>query len=205
MLFSNHIATVSNSIDSIQNRIDELEAQLKVLRADKSTLEAELQTVLTLEGAAESAINQAQSFIGAAESLHRPDLIATFWQAMATLQNGPVMGQLPPAPTAETETEPTTPITPPPAPSSPEPEQPAGISQVEPATPTPSSPVPSSLITEAITQQEDGFNAAGATLAELKRFVRSHQPDSTTKLMGSLASRKTWQLAAEKLKQRLIQ
>lgn len=199
MLFATHIATLSASVNTIQSQMDELENQLKALRAEKSGLEAELQTVLTLEGAAESAINQAQSFIRAAESLHRPDLVATFWDAMATLQ-GKVMGQLPPAPTAETETEPTTPITPPPAPSSPEPEQPAGISQVEPATPT-----PSSLITEAITQQEDGFNAAGATLAELKRFVRSHQPDSTTKLTGNLASRKTWQIAAEKLKQRLIQ
>lgn len=191
MLFATHIATLSASVNTIQSQMDELENQLKALRAEKSGLEAELQTVLTLEGAAESAINQAQSFIRAAESLHRPDLVATFWDAMATLQ-GKSSPQLPPAPQTDNQTETVAPITPPPAPTA--------DNQTETTTQS------SSQIAETLTQQESGkVDTAGASLAELKRFVRSHQPDSTTKLTGNLASRKTWQIAAEKLKQRLIQ
>ena len=184
MLFATHISTLTASVNTIQSQIDELENQLKALRADKANLEAELQTVLTLEGAAESAINQAQSFIGAANSLDRQDLIATFWDAMATLQNGSVMGQLPPAPTAKTETEPTTPITLPPAPQ----ELTETDSQPEQTTPT-LSPAPNN----------PEFDPTTVPLATLKSFVRKHQPDSKTKLLGSLTQRKTWQLAATKL------
>jgi len=104
MLFTQHINALNSGITSIQSRIDELEAILKGLRNDKTNLEAELQTVLTLEGAAESAINQAQSFVNAADSMGRTDLIATFWQAMDAMQKGAI-AQLPESP----EPEPTNP------------------------------------------------------------------------------------------------
>ncbi|MFM6208506.1 hypothetical protein, partial [Planktothrix sp.] len=113
MLFTQHTERLKRSIVGIQTQIDELEAQLKALRNDKANLEAELQTVLTLEGAAESAISQSQSFINAADSMGRTDLIETFWQAMDAMK-APNTPQLPEAPETDStpESEPTNPIEP---------------------------------------------------------------------------------------------
>lgn len=202
MLFAQHAQQLQSGISSIQSRIDELEALLKGLRNDKSQLEAELQTVLTLEGAAESAINQAQSFVNAAESLGRNDLIDTFWQAMDAMKNGAI-AKLPEAtePDATEATEPTNPIEP-------------DTNPVQPDTIT----VEATEATEATEQEPDtvpdttpqngkqplsvgsaAFNPSEALLDDLKRYVRSYQDDDTTRQYGTLTRRSTWETAAKKL------
>lgn len=198
MLFTQHINALNSGITSIQSRIDELEAILKGLRNDKTNLEAELQTVLTLEGAAESAINQAQSFVNAADSMGRTDLIATFWQAMDAMQKGAI-AQLPesPEPVTTPEPEPT-----------PEPQSPTDdvitvevTPEPEPTiTPTTSEPIPEFQDSKA--PQSVGsaaFSTKDATLEELKEYVRNFQSDDKTKVHGKLSQRSTWVMAAKQL------
>lgn len=198
MLFTQHVNNLTASVNSIQNRIDELEAILKGLRNDKSNLEAELQQILTLEGAAESAINQAQMFINAAESLNRDDLIETFWQAMNAMQKGAI-AQLPesPEPVTTPEPEPT-----------PEPQSPTDdvitvevTPEPEPTiTPTTSEPIPEFQDSKA--PQSVGsaaFSTKDATLEELKEYVRNFQSDDKTKVHGKLSQRSTWVMAAKQL------
>ena len=197
MLFTQHINALNSGITSIQSRIDELETILKGLRNDKTNLEAELQTVLTLEGAAESAINQAQSFLNAADSLDRTDLIATFWQAMDAMQKGAI-AQLPesPEPVTTTEPEPVNPIEPDTNPVQPDIITVEVTPDPEPSTPTTPDPmtqngkVPQSVGSAA-------FSTKDATLEELKEYVRSHQTDDKTKAHGQLSQRSTWVLAAK--------
>lgn len=202
MLFTQHINTLNSGISSIQSRIDELEALLKGLRNDKATLEAELQTVLTLEGAAESALSQSQSFINAAESLGRTDLIETFWQAMDAMKNGAI-AKLP-------ETTPENETTPEPEPT-PEPQNPTDdddaitvevtdtdfTPEPEP-TPTPT-PTPTSEHEHQPQSVGSAFNTKDATLEEIKAYVRSHQSDDKTKTQGSLTRKSTWVMAAKQI------
>ena len=214
MLFAQHAQQLQSGISSIQTRIDELEALLKGLRNDKATLEAELQTVLTLEGAAESAINQAQSFVNAAESLGRNDLIETFWQAMDAMKNGAI-AKLPEAPETDStpESEPTNPIEPDTNPVQ------ADIITVEATEATEQKPdtVPDTNPTQPDTLPDTvpdttpqngkqplsvgsaAFNPSEASLDELKRYVRTYQDDDVTRQYGTLTRRSTWEVAAKKL------
>lgn len=197
MLFTQHINTLNSGITSIQNRIDELEAILKGLRNDKTNLEAELQTVLTLEGAAESAINQAQSFVNAADSMGRTDLIATFWQAMDAMQKGAI-AQLPSA-TPEPEPE----YTPEPSPSpepevTPEPEPKTEVITVE-VIEQPEPTTEPEVITQPESVGSGAFSTKDATLEELKEYVRNLQTDDKTKAHGKLSQRSTWVMAAKSL------
>lgn len=156
-----------------------------------STFEAELQTVLTLEGAAESAINQAQSFVNAADSMGRTDLIATFWQAMDAMQKGAI-AQLPESPEPEPTPEPQSPtddvitveVTPEPEPTTP--------TTPDPMTETQNGKVPQSVGSAA-------FSTKDATLEELKEYVRNFQSDDKTKVHGKLSQRSTWVMAAKQL------
>ena len=206
MLFTQHTDRLTASINGIQSHIDTLEAQLKALRNDKTNLEAQLQTVLTLEGAAESAINQAQSFVNAADSLGRTDLIATFWDAMDTMK-GYAIAQLPesPEPITTPEPEPVNPIEPDTNPVQPD------IITVE-VTPEPDTipdTIPDTNPVEPDTTHQTGkqplsvgsavFNPSTASLDGLKRYVRSYQDDDTTRHFGTLTRRSTWEHAAKKL------
>ncbi len=201
MLFTQHINTLNSGISSIQSRIDELEALLKGLRNDKATLEAELQTVLTLEGAAESALSQSQSFINAAESLGRTDLIETFWQAMDAMKNGAI-AKLPEAPETDSIPEPE----PTPEPQNPTDDDDAITVEVtdtdftpEPEpTPTPT-PTPTSEHEHQPQSVGSAFNTKDATLEEIKAYVRSHQSDDKTKTQGSLTRKSTWVMAAKQI------
>ena len=201
MLFTQHTDRLTASINGIQSRIDELEAILKGLRNDKTNLEAELQTVLTLEGAAESAINQAQSFLNAADSLDRADLIATFWQAMDAMQKGAI-AKLPqsPEPITTPEPEPIYPIQPDTNPAQ------TDIITVEATEPD---TIPDTNPVEPDTNHQNGkqplsvgsaaFNPSSASLDDIKRYVRSYQDDNTTRHFGTLTRRSTWEHAAKKL------
>jgi hypothetical protein len=201
MLFTQHTDRLTASIVGIQSHIDTLEAQLKALRNDKTNLEAELQTVLTLEGAAESAINQAQSFINAADSLNRTDLIATFWDAMDAMK-GYAIAQLPesPEPVTTPEPEPVNPIEPDTNPAQ------TDIITVEATIPD---TIPDTNPVEPDTNHQNGkqplsvgsavFNPSTASLDGLKRYVRSYQDDDTTRHFGTLTRRSTWEHAAKKL------
>ena len=206
MLFTQHTDRLTASIMGIQSHIDELENQLKALRNDKTNLEAQLQTVLTLEGAAESAINQAQSFLNAADSLDRADLIATFWQAMDAMQKGAI-AKLPqsPEPITTPEPEPVNPIEPDTNPVQPD------IITVE-VTPEPDTipdTIPDTNPVEPDTTHQTGkqplsvgsaaFNPSSASLDDIKRYVRSYQDDNTTRHFGTLTRRSTWEHAAKKL------
>ena len=206
MLFTQHTDRLTASINGIQSHIDTLEAQLKALRNDKTNLEAQLQTVLTLEGAAESAINQAQSFLNAADSLGRTDLIATFWDAMDTMK-GYAIAQLPesPEPITTPEPEPVNPIEPDTNPVQPD------IITVE-VTPEPDTipdTIPDTNPVEPDTTHQTGkqplsvgsaaFNPSSASLDDIKRYVRSYQDDDTTRHFGTLTRRSTWEHAAKKL------
>ena len=206
MLFTQHTDRLTASINGIQSHIDTLEAQLKALRNDKTNLEAQLQTVLTLEGAAESAINQAQSFVNAADSLGRTDLIATFWDAMDTMK-GYAIAQLPesPEPITTPEPEPVNPIEPDTNPVQPD------IITVE-VTPEPDTipdTIPDTNPVEPDTTHQTGkqplsvgsaaFNPSSASLDDIKRYVRSYQDDDTTRHFGTLTRRSTWEHAAKKL------
>ena len=206
MLFTQHTDRLTASINGIQSHIDTLEAQLKALRNDKTNLEAQLQTVLTLEGAAESAINQAQSFVNAADSLGRTDLIATFWDAMDAMQKGAI-AQLPesPEPVTTPEPEPVNPIEPDTNPVQPD------IITVE-VTPEPDTipdTIPDTNPVEPDTTHQTGkqplsvgsaaFNPSSASLDDIKRYVRSYQDDDTTRHFGTLTRRSTWEHAAKKL------
>ena len=201
MLFTQHTDRLTASINGIQSRIDELEAILKGLRNDKTNLEAELQPVLTLEGAAESAINQAQSFLNAADSLDRADLIATFWQAMDAMQKGAI-AKLPqsPEPITTPEPEPIDPIQPDTNPAQ------TDIITVEATEPD---TIPDTNPVEPDTNHQNGkqplsvgsaaFNPSSASLDDIKRYVRSYQDDNTTRHFGTLTRRSTWEHAAKKL------
>ena len=213
MLFTQHINTLNSGITAIQSRIDELEAILKGLRNDKSNLEAELQTVLTLEGAAESAISQSQSFINAADSMGRTDLIETFWQAMDAMKNGAI-AQLPEAtPEPTPEPEPTNPIEPDTNPVQ------AGIITVEateateqkPDTVPDANPTQPDTLPDTVpdTTPQNGkqplsvgsavFNTKDASMEELKAYVRSFWNDDKIKQHGSLTRRSTWVHAAKQI------
>jgi len=201
MLFTQHTDRLTASIVGIQSHIDELENQLKALRGDKSSLESELQTVLTLEGAAESAINQAQSFVNAADSMGRTDLIATFWQAMDAMQKGAI-AQLPESPEniTTTEPEPVNPIQPDTNPAQ------TDIITVEATEPD---TIPDTNPIETDTNHQNGkqplsvgsaaFDPSQASLDDLKRYVRSYQDDDKTRHFGTLTRRTTWETAAKKL------
>jgi len=201
MLFTQHTDRLTASIVGIQSHIDTLEAQLKALRNDKTNLEAELQTVLTLEGAAESAINQAQSFINAADSLGRTDLIATFWDAMDAMK-GYAIAQLPesPEPVTTPEPEPVNPI---------EPDTNTVQPDVITVEATETDTIPDTNPVEPDTNHQNGkqplsggsavFNPSTASLDGLKRYVRSYQDDDTTRHFGTLTRRSTWEHAAKKL------
>lgn len=180
MLFTQHINTLNSGISDIQNQIDELEAQLRTLRSHKASFEAELQQILTLEGAAESALNQSQMFINAAESLGRTDLIETFWTAMDAMQS-PVTYQLP-------ESTPDPDTTPESEPINPEPD----TDDTDTITVDP--------IPEARTLVSVGcavFDPSTADFDILKAWVRSHQGDDATRLQGTLTRRTTWEHAAK--------
>jgi len=208
MLFTQHTDRLTASINGIQSQIDELEAQLKALRNDKTNLEAELQTVLTLEGAAESAINQAQSFINAADSLNRTDLIATFWDAMDAMK-GYAIAQLPesPEPVTTPEPEPVNPIEPDTNPTQPDV---ITVEATETDTIPDTNPVePDTNPVEPDTNHQNGkqplsvgsavFNPSTASLDDLKRYVRSYQDDDRTRHFGTLTRRSTWETAAKTL------
>lgn len=215
MLFTQHTERLTASIVGIQTQIDELEALLKGLRNDKTNLEAELQTVLTLEGAAESAINQAQSFVNAAESLNRDDLIETFWQAMDAMKNGAI-AKLPEAPETDStpESDPVNPIEPDNNPVQ------ADTITVEATEATPDSlpdtdPVEPDTLPDTLpdtvpdTNPQNGkqplsvgsaaFDPNQATLDDIKRYVRTYQDDDVTRQYGTLTRRSTWEVAAKKL------
>jgi len=201
MLFTQHTDRLTASINGIQSHIDELENQLKALRNDKSGLESELQTVLTLEGAAESAINQAQSFLNAADSMGRTDLIATFWDAMDAMK-GYAIAQLPesPEPITTPEPEPINPIEPD---TNPAQTDTITVEATEPDT------IPDTNPIETDTNHQNGkqplsvgsavFNPSNASLDDLKRYVRSYQDDDKTRHFGTLTRRTTWETAAKKL------
>ncbi|MBE9144926.1 hypothetical protein [Planktothrix mougeotii] len=218
MLFAQHAQQLQSGISSIQTRIDELEAQLKALRNDKATLEAELQTVLTLEGAAESALNQAQSFINAAESLNRNDLINTFWTALDSLRNAAI-AKLPEAPENETtpDIQPTNPIEPDnnPVQADTITVEVTEATEQEPDTVPDTNPVEPDTLPDTLpdtvpdTTPQNGkhplsvgsaaFNPSDATLDDLKRYVRGYWEDDTTRQYGTLTRRSTWETAAKKL------
>ncbi|MBG0747937.1 MAG: hypothetical protein I4E98_15320 [Planktothrix agardhii KL2] len=201
MLFTQHTDRLTASINGIQSHIDELENQLKALRNDKSGLESELQTVLTLEGAAESAINQAQSFLNAADSMGRTDLIATFWDAMDAMK-GYAIAQLPesPEPITTPEPEPINPIEPD---TNPAQTDTITVEATEPDT------IPDTNPIETDTNHQNGkqplsvgsaaFDPSQASLDDLKRYVRSYQDDDKTRHFGTLTRRTTWETAAKKL------
>jgi hypothetical protein len=201
MLFTQHTDRLTASINGIQSHIDELENQLKALRGDKSSLESELQTVLTLEGAAESAINQAQSFLNAADSMGRTDLIATFWDAMDAMK-GYAIAQLPesPEPITTPEPEPVNPIEPDTTPAQ---TDTITVEATEPDT------IPDTNPIETDTNHQNGkqplsvgsaaFDPSQASLDDLKRYVRSYQDDDKTRHFGTLTRRTTWETAAKKL------
>lgn len=196
MLFTQHVNTLNSGITAIQNRIDELEAILKGLRNDKSNLEAELQTVLTLEGAAESALSQSQSFINAAESLGRYDLIETFWSALDVMQNGAI-AILPETPETDAtpESEPVNPI---------EPDTDTITVEATPEAETKTDPTPEqeAINTEARVLASVGsaaFNPSTADFDSLKTWVRSHQGDDVTRKQGTLTRRSTWEYAAKSI------
>ncbi|MBE9144901.1 hypothetical protein [Planktothrix mougeotii] len=198
MLFTQHINSLTTSVSNIQNQIDELEVQLKELRNNKANLEAELQTVLTLEGAAESALSQSQSFINAAESLGRYDLIETFWTALDSLQNGAI-AILPETPETvnQTESEPTNPTEPEPNAITVEATEPDNQSDNQSDTQSESQsdiePRPLASVGSS------GFNPSTADLDTLKRWVRSYQDDNKTRQQGSLTRRSTWEHAAKSI------
>ncbi|MFM6397858.1 MAG: hypothetical protein ACKPH7_26500 [Planktothrix sp.] len=218
MLFTQHTERLKRSIVGIQTQIDELEAQLKALRNDKANLEAELQTVLTLEGAAESAISQSQSFINAADSMGRTDLIETFWQAMDAMK-APNTPQLPEAPETDStpESEPTNPIEPDNNPvqvdvitveateaTEQKPDTVPDTNPVEPDTLPDTLPdtVPDTTPQngkQPLSVGSAAFNPSEASLDDLKRYVRTYQPDDTTRQYGTLTRRSTWVVAAKKL------
>jgi hypothetical protein len=201
MLFTQHTDRLTASINGIQSHIDELENQLKALRNDKSGLESELQTVLTLEGAAESAINQAQSFLNAADSMGRTDLITTFWDAMDAMK-GYAIAQLPesPEPITTPEPEPVNPIEPDTTPAQ---TDTITVEATEPDT------IPDTNPIETDTNHQNGkqplsvgsaaFDPSQASLDDLKRYVRSYQDDDKTRHFGTLTRRTTWETAAKKL------
>ena len=215
MLFTQHTERLTASVVGIQTQIDELEAILKGLRNDKSSLEAELQQILTLEGAAESAINQAQMFINAADSLNRDDLITTFWQAMDAMKNGAI-AKLPET-TPENETtpdiQPTNPIEPDNNPVQADTitvEATEAIEQ-EPDTVPDTNLVEPDTLPDTVpdTTPQNGkqplsvgsaaFNPSEASLDDLKRYVRGYWEDDTTRQYGTLTRRSTWETAAKKL------
>jgi len=191
MLFTQHINALTASVDDIQAQIEDLESQLKELRNNKANLEAELQQILTLEGAAESALSQSQSFINAAESLGRYDLIETFWTALDVMQNGAI-AILPETPETDAtpESEPTNPTEPEPNAITVEATEPDTQSDNQSDTQSDTEPRPFASVGSA------AFDPNQATLDDIKRYVRSHQGDSKTKQYGSLTMRKTWLLAA---------
>jgi hypothetical protein len=188
MLFTQHINTLTASVDGIQAQIESLEAQLRTLRSHKAEFEAELQQILTLEGAAESALNQSQMFITAAESLGRTDLIETFWDAMDSMQS-PVNHQLPESTpdTDTTESEPINPV----EPDTDDTDSPIDVTATEPDTTPESEPRPLASVGCAV------FDPLTADFDNLKAWVRSHQTDDTTRLQGTLTRRATWEHAAK--------
>jgi hypothetical protein len=207
MLFTQHINALTASVDGIQSQIESLESQLRTLRSHKAGFESELQQILTLEGAAESALNQSQMFVNAAESLGRTDLIETFWESMDAMQS-PVTYQLPESPEPDTDTpkpEPINPIEPDtddtdtitvdPILESPEPD--TDTPESEPDT-TPESE-PRNLAVECAV-----FNPSTADFDNLKAWVRSHQGDDKTRLQGTLTRRTTWEYAAKLILENLI-
>ena len=215
MLFTQHTERLTASVLGIQSQIDDLEAQLKALRNDKATLETELQTVLTLEGAAESALNQAQSFINAADSLNRNDLITTFWTALDSLRNAAI-AKLPEAPENETtpDIQPTNPIEPDNNPvqsdtitveaTEQEPDTVPDTNPVEPDTLPDTLPdtVPDTTPQngkQPLSVGSAAFNPSEASLDDLKRYVRGYWEDDTTRQYGTLTRRSTWETAAKKL------
>lgn len=213
MLFANHAQQLNASISGIQNRIDELEALLKGLRSDKANLEAELQTILTLEGAAESAINQVQSFVNAAGSMGRNDLISTFWDAMSAMQN-PSIAQLPEGNDQVEESEPD-------APTPPDTDNQAievsEVVQVEVVEETETTKLLGKKFSVSFDETETtetvestaepklksvgsaAFNPNEASFNELKAWVRGYQSDDETRKYGKLSARNTWDIAAAKL------
>lgn len=174
MLFTQHINALTASVDGIQSQIESLESQLRTLRSHKAGFESELQQILTLEGAAESAINQAQSFLNAADSMGRTDLIETFWESMDAMQS-PVTYQLPESPEPDTDTP-----------------------ESEPDTTPESEPRNLASVGCAV------FNPSTADFDNLKAWVRSHQGDDKTRLQGTLTRRTTWEYAAKLILENLI-
>ena len=156
---------------------------------------------LTLEGAAESAINQAQSFLNAADSMGRTDLITTFWDAMDAMK-GYAIAQLPESPEniTTTEPEPVNPIQPDTNPAQ------TDIITVEATEPD---TIPDTNPIETDTNHQNGkqplsvgsaaFDPSQASLDDLKRYVRSYQDDDKTRHFGTLTRRTTWETAAKKL------
>jgi hypothetical protein len=208
MLFTQHINALTASVDGIQSQIESLESQLRTLRSHKAGFESELQQILTLEGAAESALNQSQMFVNAAESLGRTDLIETFWESMDAMQS-PVTYQLPESPEPDTDTpkpEPINPIEPDtddtdtitvdPILESPEPD--TDTPESEPDTTPESEPRNLASVGCAV------FNPSTADFDNLKAWVRSHQGDDKTRLQGTLTRRTTWEYAAKLILENLI-
>lgn len=207
MLFIQHVNSLTASVVGIQSQIDDLEAQLKALRNNKANLEAELQTVLTLEGAAESAINQAQSFVNAAESLNRTDLIKTFWTALDSLRNGAI-AQLPEAPETKStpESEPVNPIEPDNNPVQADTIT-VEVTEATPDTEPDTNPIEPDTLPDTTPQNgkqplsvgSAAFNPSEASMDDLKRYVRGYWEDDTTRQYGTLTRRSTWETAAKKL------
>ena len=194
MLFNAQTERLNASISGIQNEIDELENKLIQLREEKANLESEKQTILTLEGAAESALNQAQAFITTAESLGRNDLIETFWTALDGLKQQAI-AQLPEASDTDAKPEIDTPT--PPTDNTPETAQTAltvsctAISEHR--TPDTNDKKPALSVGSA------AFDPSSASLDELKNFVRAIQTDDMTRKNGTLTKRNTWLKAAQQL------
>jgi hypothetical protein len=186
------------SVDGIQSQIESLESQLRTLRSHKAGFESELQQILTLEGAAESAINQAQSFLNAADSMGRTDLITTFWDAMDAMQS--VTYQLPESPEPDTDTPKPEPINP----TEPDTDDTDTIT-VDPILESPEiDTTPESEPRNLASVGCAVFNPSTASLDELKAWVRSHQGDDKTRLQGTLTRRTTWEYAAKLILENLI-
>lgn len=81
------IAGLDHQISSVSSQIADLERQLAALRESQKQLENERQGLLTLAKAGESAIEQANNFLGLAKASGRADMVDAFWSGIDGLRD----------------------------------------------------------------------------------------------------------------------
>lgn len=189
MLLQNRFNQIDNQIATVESEIAKLQAQLSELQNHRQHLQS-------VEQACESALAQVDTALMMLNHVD-PECVATFKDALTAKFNGAIA----------TLTEAPTDIEAPSEPIEPEPSDTIDITATEASEPDPEVTDPETEDTEPsepfASVGAAGFNPMTADFDALKRWVRSHQGDDTTRKQGSLNRRTTWKAAAKAIMTRI--